>query len=388
MGLRHHTSFITLSILLLGCEPPPESVGHGLSTSTGDEGSSGQPPSDDPADGGSSGAEATGGEVDVEPEWELRIPGGSCKEIAGMPDGGVIAVIGSDTPPHNEIHRYGPDGTLLWQQGTGPLYASLDTLPDGRIVLGGSVAGDFSEGGLWLLSAEGETLASQILPFPDDGELHGLTVFDLDATEDGVAFSVFDVGDPPYTLSWAALDLVPQWSTSDFDASPTSIQVQDDGIIRVLINEIETLDSRVRRFAADGTPLTTQPQQGRTAFASGDPGALVGWLGQSMELRGLEELPGLYYAPDEHHGGLPVASHRDGFVLSGWVDDGTRLWVQRLDADANLVFEHTRAPAFGDSVWVEGVEVTIDGAAYVCGQDVVAATLEREAFLLRLPAVP
>ena len=379
-----------LCIASLGCAPPPESVGFGLSTDEGDGSSSGAPPEGTSTD---TGADESTGEPHVgpEPKWEVLLEHRTaCHAAEPMPDGGVAIIAESYDTHEIVLHRYAPDGTISWQQSGGSKSFSMDVLPDGRIVVGGSSSEDPNRAAVWLLSPEGDVLATYVPPPPELPE-DQTWVSMIDADPSGVAFvvqhyrAVTDYEQPDYELAFADLDLEPHWWLADFkqvdleEGVFTLNQVMD--VQLGAMGSIRTLEygspDRIRSFSPTGELESEMPLDYRldARLAEGAPGVLLEDTDEVYRLRGLEERPDLdvelrydEIGVDPPGIGWLKVYHDGGNVLVADTKDIRHaLWVSQLDADGTPIDERTLDPGMDDDMTFVASAPGPDDSVYFCG---------------------
>lgn len=412
MTIRLARPFVThgvaalLTTLSLGCLPLPESLGEGLVTDDGpgSDGSSTTSTPDPSSTGEASEGTSDGANHEPDPEWELELETDTaCQAVEPMPDGGVVAIVEIlDGSGVRMLRRYAPDGTLLWEQPAGAAYFSISTLPDGRIVAGGST-GDPNRAAVWMLSPEGEVQAFYEPPAPGSSEVK--TWVDMvDATPSHVAFVVVrfqpkEMFDYAFELAFADLDLEPSWWRTDFvgELGVSTIlytQLAASGSVRTL--EVQG-SRRLRTFTPTGDleseePLPFEPGENYPALSQGDPGILIeDVLATGYRLRGLEERPGFEVILDsEELGmdppglGLLQAYHHDGGLLvANTADTRHSIWVSQLDAEGTPIYARTLESMVGEYLFLFAVAPGHDGSVYLCGSQSSESGLQHNGFLLR-----
>jgi hypothetical protein len=400
--------------LLLGCEPPPKSIGDGMlgadddpTTSNGsagepigepsgtDDGNTGQGPGE--SSGAGSDESSTGEPLDPDaPLWSYVVPDYSFVfTVDGMPDGGVVTLelhydhpleVGPYVPM---VVRYSPEGDVLWQNDLeSPSLRSIDTLPDGRIFVGGTNGDGFAT--VWQLSSAGAIEETYSHPGTGDVEAGG-GILGIMATGTGVAYTLQDLGtEPPsHALWWADLDLVPQWSSVLLDTAAVAVLPSGD-IVTIELQDIQTGDLLMRTFTADGTPTGAQVVPGG-GFAGDDPlvriesgegsTRLVGMFGTSA----LDVVLPFRTATVSHdsNGGITVAATNE----SGQPGSGTT--IVQLDASGTEL-RSVPIPSLGTgSANATDVFVAPDGSAYLSGFEYdfspTDAPSSSRGFLIKLP---
>lgn len=384
------------SILLLGCVPPPESLGEGLDTDTdtGAEegigsGSSAGPVSADWTDGTD--------EIDPEPKWELVFDEFSmCKDLALMPDGGAVVFLGTRDAEGlitgHELRRYAANGTLLWQRPQGTDIVDVTTLPDGRILIGGSESEAPRQAALWLLAPNGELEASYVHPL--DGTQDDALVTSVAASPSGVAFVILhldDTSESPFDASryeagFAGSDLVPQWWAPEADGHAMQlygVQIAASGSIRTLQLEYEAEATRMLTYSATGVPEGDEIVSPTILFAGGEPGVLFGLDETGLRVQGLEEATFGQLLFVEDFGSFPGGYHQDGLLIGGNAPGGIGVHVIQLDVDGSQRYIRTFAPIEGPYVSLYGAAPGPEESLYLCGAELDEGGANSRGFLSR-----
>lgn len=390
-------SSLVASLLLLGCVPLPESLGDGLDTDSdaSGPGSSG----DEGLDSGSSAetaAEDGDDQLEPEPRWDILFDGSRCTGLAVVPDGGPVVLIGGPDADGfvagRELRRYAADGTLSWQREDGTDLVDVATLPDGRIVIGGSVSESPRQAALWLLTPEGDLEASYVQPL--DGTGDDALVTRVATSASGVGFVVLHL-DPDsvssfeptrYETGLAGLDLVPQWWTPEVDgqaAQRYGVEIAASGSLRTLQLEFEPQLTRMLTYSASGVLEGDEEVSPTIEAAEGEPGVLLGLDDAGLRIRGLEEaMFGQILVPQDF-GSFPVAYHRDGLFIGGAAAGGLGSVVVRLDDEGNQLYLRTFSSFVNPYVLVRGIAPAPDESIYLCGVEAEDGGQDPRGFLSR-----
>lgn len=359
-------------VLLLACDPSAKSVGDELLTAS----------------------------ASSEPEWSYL--GGDdtyALRITAMPDGGVAAIEHRQESFEQRITRYAPDGSELWQVdvGSSRLHA-IAALPDGRLIVGGSVDQGSGVAAMWRLSAAGAIEATRLHPILGPIEDTFGEVDDLAVSSTGIAYLVSysgsnDVGAPASELWWVDLDLDPQWSWTGFEATAKKVTIMPSGEIRTIEPHlVQDEHERLRGFGADGTPTWDDVVPAGTRFAEGDPLLHVEPSGDDLRIHAVGNTGtfDVLLTSNPMLAGA-VVTHGHGVAAVSSFAQGSELWVRQFDDDGTLVRELTRPPLAYQAVAPFDVAIAPDGSLYVSGMEVPQGEVEDEpqgpvhAFILKLP---
>jgi hypothetical protein len=385
------------SILLLGCVPPPESLGEGLDTDTGSSADEGI------GSGSSAGSVSADGtdesdEIDPEPKWELVFDEFTmCTDLALTPDGGVAVLLAYPDADGfiagRELHRYAADGTLLWQWADGTDLVDVTTLPDGRMLIGGGTSPAQRQAALWLLAPDGGLEASYVQPL--DGTQDEALVRSVAASSSNVAFvivhmdSTSPTNDPTrYETGLAGLDLVPQWSTPEVDAKAEmlelhSVQLTASESIRTLQFEFEMEMTRMRTYSTTGVLESDAIVSPMLTFAAGEPGVLIGYDDAGLHVQGLQGATFGQLLFAESFDSFPVGYHHDGLLIGGSAPESLGVRILRLDIDGTQRYTRTLAPIEGPYAYLHNAVPGPEESVYLCGTEFDENATNRRAFVSR-----
>ncbi len=367
---------------LLACTPLPTKLGDDL---TGGD--------SDTAAG--TGAESDSGEG-LDPdgsEWSFMLPAETwVVSIATMADGGVTAIEHRQEQYEQRVTRYAADGTELWQVDIGShSIGRLATLPDGALVVGGSVDDGGLRAAVWRLSSAGAVEATHVHPLPGDAQSNA-HVQALAVSSDGMAYLVnnygIEEGTPGSELWWVDLELEPQWSWTGFDGRADQVAVMPAGEIRSMEEGSMPGTRLLRGFTPEGVPAWNEVLPRPTRFANDDPLVYSEYSEelQATRVHGVEGTLALdFVIPSPPSAGGIIVTHRNGLATVGTVDFGHQLSVTQFDAAGVQLRELVRPPLALDLVAPQDLAIAPDGAIYISGFELTEPPGEPHGFLLKLP---
>jgi hypothetical protein len=363
--------------LLLGCIPQAKDVG------------------DDVLDTGDPTDTDTGEALDPTAlEWSYVLPAETAiPRITGMADGGVAAIELRYEPYGQWVTRYAPDGAVLWQVDLGSQWLhSIATLPDGRLVLGGTVEQGGLRATLWRLSSAGVVEAMHVHPLPGDSASNA-SVSDIAVSSTGLAYLVnnsgIDVGTPAGELWWDDFELAPQWSWTGFPGHVAAVAVMPAGEIHTLEqHSSEDGTDLMRAFTAAGAPAGEQVVP-RSRFADDQPlvriedmddgGVRLLGEGGTSTLDMLLPTHPLLTHPR-------IVTHGHGVAIVDVIDHD-ELTLLQLDADGLEIRSLVRPALAMNTVSPSDVVIAPDGSVYVSGYELDRTDPSpiMHGFILKLP---